>query len=103
MTPDRVALVEVTGEIDLASGHFLDHALEAAGLAGATAIVVDLRATTFMDVRGLRTILVAAEEAYVRGRPIELRGAPPGVNRMLDVLEMSWLFDRADADGRQQN
>lgn len=63
---DRMALVIVEGEIDLANADRLDEALgRAAGPGARRTVVVDLSATDYIDSSGFRTLHRAATRGTV--------------------------------------
>jgi anti-anti-sigma factor len=80
-------VVRVSGEIDIATAPALAEALrarlEAAG-PGAE-LIVDLAAVTFIDARGLATLLEAAETARSRGIVLRTTGRPSCLRRIIAV------------------
>lgn len=82
---DGVAVVRVSGELDIASApRLVSAAAEAAGV-GAGPVRIDLSAVTFMDSSGLRGLLDAEREIAAAGR-VAVLGAPSA--RVTRVLEM---------------
>ena len=63
---DRVAVVIVVGEIDLATAHLLDEAVaRAAGSGARRTVVVDLSETRYLDSSGFRVLHRAAQAGPV--------------------------------------
>ena len=80
-------LVEVEGELDLASARRLERRLQYA-IAVADRVVLDVAALTFVDVAGLRPVLQAADDLRRRGGTLVVVGARGGVRRLVTVLEV---------------
>jgi anti-sigma B factor antagonist len=82
---DATALVQVSGELDLASGPALDAELE--GFAGpdTTLVVVDLRELEFMDSTGLSILVRAHRRLAAEGCELSLVQGPPQVQRLLNL------------------
>jgi anti-anti-sigma factor len=62
---DAVTL-EVEGELDMASGETLKHAVHGVLEQGALRVRIDLAPTTFMDSAGLAALVGAAKEVHDR-------------------------------------
>ena len=54
-------------------------------------IVIDLSATTFMDVSGARVIARVTRRASELGGSVSLAGVGPGARRLLDLVEPAWV------------
>jgi anti-anti-sigma factor len=81
--PDRRRVfVEPHGEIDLDTVDQLRSAVDDVALNGFDAIVIDLRATTFLDSSGLHLLIAQAARTDVR---ITLIDGPELVSRLFDV------------------
>lgn len=80
---DGHAVVAAVGELDFAGAAKLHPILLDAVAFSAT--VLDLRACTFCDSSGLRTILEAARQAEQRGGSFCLAGVGPSVARVLEL------------------
>lgn len=85
---DGWSIVAAEGEIDISSAPTLDDALGAASTAG-EAVAVDLRAVTFMDSSGLRSLLTARRDLDADGRAFVIVTGPGAVRRVLDVAGVS--------------
>jgi anti-anti-sigma factor len=88
---DRVVVIRVRGELDLATSRTLADALEDAA-DGVRDVVVDLADATFVDVYCLRLVLATQEELAARGRTVIVVNAPPVFQRLVDVLEIPDLI-----------
>lgn len=84
-------LVAASGEIDIASAPALDAALAEAADDADGPVAVDLRAVTFMDSSGLRSLLTARRRLAEDGRALGLVCGPGPVRR---VLEVAGVLDR---------
>jgi anti-sigma B factor antagonist len=81
--PDRQRVfVEPHGELDLDTVDQLRAAVDDLALRGFEAIVIDLRATTFLDSSGLHLLIAQAERRDVR---ITLVDGPELVSRLFDL------------------
>ena len=92
---DGLTLVELTGELDLASSPELGSALE--GLSGDDRrVVLDLRGLSFMDSTGLALILRYHQRAKdERFDLIVVRGPEP-VDRVFRVTQTDTLLEMID-------
>jgi anti-anti-sigma factor len=85
--PSRWWAVQLTGELDLATGPDLDTRLERAiAQHPGDGIVLDLSRVTFMDCAGLRPLMRARARL---GRRLCLRATPPRVLRFLTLAEVA--------------
>jgi anti-sigma B factor antagonist len=85
---DRVVL-QLTGELDLASSPILEHSLEEADVAAAPLLVLDLDQLQFVDSTGLRVILMAHESARGRGQDFAITPGSPQVQRLLSITSVA--------------
>jgi anti-sigma B factor antagonist len=96
----RGLVLAVAGELDLATAPKVRERLAAAVDSGATEIVVDLRAVTFMDSIGLAAVLHARRRLRVGGR-LALVVAPDSyVHLVLEIAGMPRalaIFENRDA------
>ena len=86
--PDRVVL-QLAGELDLASSPIFERALEDASLAAAPLLVLDLDGLKFVDSTGLRIILLAHEGARSRGQQFAITPGSPQVQRLLNITSVA--------------
>jgi anti-anti-sigma factor len=85
---DRVVL-QLSGELDLASSQILERALEAGDVASAPLLVLDLDELKFVDSTGLRVILLAQEKARARGQEFAITPGSPQVQRLLSITSVA--------------
>ena len=91
---DGVRLLEVFGELDLATAPRLEHALAEAG----DDVLLDLRGLTFMDSTGVRVLLEAAE----RGGGLRIVPPADGDARVtIDQSGIGPLLPLVHDDGEQ--
>jgi anti-sigma B factor antagonist len=84
-----VAMVAVSGDLDLSTAPELERSLAGVQTDG-RAVVLDLRRVSFMDSSGLRVILAADARARSAGSRLVLVEGPPGVQRVFKLT----LLDR---------
>jgi anti-anti-sigma factor len=77
-----VRVINVRGEIDLASVATLQPAIEAALAAEEGPVVIDLCAATFLDSTGLYALLVFRENLREQARPLAIACWPSGAVAM---------------------
>ncbi|GAA3984588.1 MULTISPECIES: STAS domain-containing protein [Streptomyces] len=76
-------VVEVAGEIDLASAGFLVEHLDAATAGPEPDVLVDLRRVDFFDCSGLRVLCRAETRARQRGGRLRLVSDRPRIHQLL--------------------
>ncbi|MCX4903134.1 STAS domain-containing protein [Streptomyces sp. NBC_00878] len=76
-------VVEVRGEIDMATADALTEHLDAATSAPAPRVLVDLRRVAFIDCSGLRVLCRADRRAKERGGSLRLVSDQPRIHRLL--------------------
>lgn len=101
----RIALV---GEFDLAAMPVAEATLAEATANGYAAIEIDLRALTFLDSSGVRSLMITVDRCRDRGMPLTIIPGPRGVQRvfeitgLVDALPFSSPSDASDApDGAE--
>jgi anti-anti-sigma factor len=82
---DRLILLAVSGELDLASTPVLAEQLERADEQNAGMVVVDLRELDFMDSTGLHLLLKAHTRAQELGRRFVLVRGNKQIERLLSL------------------
>jgi anti-anti-sigma factor len=87
----QTAIIRATGEIDLTVAECLRDALLSAFNAGATALVVDLTATTFLDSAGVTALVRAARRASASEAALRVAVTSPAVLRVLDLVGINQL------------
>jgi anti-sigma B factor antagonist len=95
---DGVRLLEVFGELDLATAPRLCALLDAARAQRVRRLAVDLTGVAFCDSTGLRALLGAASEVRAHGGRFAIVCPPSGnVARLLEVVGASeWMAIHAD-------
>ena len=83
--PDGGSTVRLVGELDATTRPSLERKLF--DLAESEDTVVDLSATTFIDLGSVRMLVACRERARESGHDMEIIKAPPHVDRMLAMLE----------------
>jgi anti-anti-sigma factor len=97
---DQAAVIELTGELDLAGAAALEQELTRLEGESPRAVVLDLREVEFMDSSGLRLIAVASQRAKERGRRLAL---VPGSEQVMRVFEITRMRERLDfVDGPEE-
>jgi anti-anti-sigma factor len=84
---DGVRLVEVFGELDLATAPRLCSALDAARIHRVKRLAIDLTGVDFCDSTGLRALIGASTELRVSGGRLAIACLPEGpVARLFDIV-----------------
>jgi anti-sigma B factor antagonist len=82
-------VVEVTGEIDVASAPILRDRLLALLNRGAESLVVDLRGVTFVDSTGVGSLLRVFHRQSLLGGSVHFVADQPSVLRVLDLMQLT--------------
>ncbi|WP_063786012.1 STAS domain-containing protein [Streptomyces sp. MMG1533] len=88
----RFTVVEVTGEIDLASAGFLVAYLDAATAGPEPDVLVDLRRVDFFDCSGLRVLCRAETRTRQRGGRLRLVSDRPHIHQLLRATGLLGRF-----------
>jgi anti-sigma B factor antagonist len=88
-TIGRMALLAVSGELDLVSSPPFGHAIRQLAELDVELVVVDLRGVDFMDSTGLHLVLQAHTQAQESGRRFALVRGPDQVQRLFDLTGLS--------------
>jgi anti-anti-sigma factor len=97
-----VAVVALSGELDVAGAGLLEHELDRV-LAdhGPSALVLDLSGLDFMDSTGLRLVVLADQRASQEGRRFAVVRGGDDVHRVFEITRMTdrlrFLDSAADA------
>lgn len=75
----------ITGEVDAFSSHTLRHLLRVDDQPG-TDRVLDLQGLTFIEHTGVRALSEYAEQVRAAGGTLTVRGGPPSLHRIADLL-----------------
>lgn len=86
-------LVVARGELDLASAPQLRSALMRATADDPSRLVVDLTGVTFVDSTGIGVIIGTMRRGERRDRDLRIRGASPGVRRILEIAGLTALLE----------
>jgi len=89
-TRDAGVVIELAGELDLATAPVIEEAIADAEAARPPLLVLDLRGLTFMDSTGLRIVLAADAAARREARRLVVVRGPDPVHRVFLVA----LLDR---------
>lgn len=82
------------GELDVAAAPRCEAGLEAAiESSDATVVVVDLSDLTFIDSRGMSSLLDVRRRLEARGRRMQVININPRVARFFEIAGLSELFD----------
>ena len=92
MWSGQTAVVTAAGEIDLTNAEWLRDALLSALNAGASALVVDLTATTFIDSAGVTALVRASRRAGASDAVLRLAVTAPAVLRVLNLVGIDQLI-----------
>jgi anti-sigma B factor antagonist len=93
----ETTLLEVAGEIDIATSSRLRQQLEVLLLSG-RAVTVDMSNVEFIDASGIGVLLDAASQATAAGIEIMLRSPSRRVLRVMELLELDGLLPVEKAD-----
>lgn len=83
--------IVVSGELDLQTAPDLAVAVNAVCRDGTGEIEIDLQGVRFIDSTGVRTLLIAAEEAAVHG--IAMQIVPSATRHVMNVFEVTRVAD----------
>ena len=89
----QVAVVTVTGEIDITNAEGLRDALLSALNAGAAGLIVDLTSTTFLDSAGIAALVRASRRATATDAALRLAVTAPPVLRVLRLVGLDRLIE----------
>ncbi len=84
---DRVIL-ELHGELDMATSPQLDGALHELAQDGPATVVLDLRGVSFLDSTGLKAIFSARNASRERGQQLAVTPGSPQVQRLLSLTRL---------------
>jgi anti-sigma B factor antagonist len=92
--------VHPVGELDLATVPVVDEQLSELEAAGFKALILDLRAVSFLDSTGLRMILRWDLRSRAGSFEFRLIAGPPAVQRLFDLTGTTGRIDFVDAGRR---
>ncbi|HEX6918893.1 MAG TPA: STAS domain-containing protein [Actinomycetes bacterium] len=85
----RHTVVELTGEVDIATAAGLRDCLLALVNRGADSLVVDLRGVTFIDSTGVGTLLRIFHRQSLLGGSVHFLADQPAVLRVFDLMQLT--------------
>ena len=85
MTHGRYTIVNITGDVDFCSSRWLQEHLVRFLPRGGAHLVVDLSRVTFIDCRGLRTLLVTCRKAEERACSMRFSELSSAVQRVAEL------------------
>jgi anti-sigma B factor antagonist len=88
-------LVQVSGEVDIATAPLLRAVLDTVVGRRPTLVEVDLSGTTFLDAHGLSALSAARRRLAGRHARLVLRDPSPVVLRLLELTRMTHAFEIA--------
>lgn len=91
------SVLDVTGEIDIATSPQLRSAVEAAFASGARELCIDLSRTEFMDSTGLHVLTDAARHARTVGCRLEVVCPPGNVRRVIELAGLDGVLPLASS------
>jgi anti-sigma B factor antagonist len=91
------SIVQLAGELELASAAACREALDGILHGGRTDILIDLRGLTFLDSMGLSTLVHAHLVGAERGRRVSFVPGRHSVQRVFEIAEMDARVEWADA------
>jgi anti-sigma B factor antagonist len=91
------SIVQLAGELELASAAACREALDGILDEGRADILIDLRGLTFLDSMGLSTLLHAHLVGAERGRRVSFIRGGHAVQRVFEITEMDARVEWADA------
>lgn len=90
---DGVVVAELRGEIDILTAPALSVRLDALTAPAAPDLVVDLRAVTFLDCRGLAMLCRARNRVLSRGGRLRLVASDGHILRVMRLTRLARVFD----------
>ena len=81
----ELALVSVSGELDLSTSECLEARIEEAGAVGTGAVVVDLSETSFIDSTALSVLVRETKRLEGRGHVLAVVTNDPRTRRVVEV------------------
>jgi anti-sigma B factor antagonist len=93
----EAVVVDVVGELDLASSPILEQELDSSAVSGAPLVIVDLRKLEFMDSTGLSVLVRAHQRAVESGKQFAIVKGPQQVQRLLTLTGVAERLTLADS------
>ncbi len=86
------ALVQVKGEVDVATAPVLEQRLSELVESGVREIILDVAELTFVDTTGLATLVRTAQRLGPAEGRLRLRAPRPNVRKTLEITGLDQLF-----------
>jgi anti-sigma B factor antagonist len=90
---DGVVRLFAHGELDISTVPLLEEWLEAVQHHQPTTILVDFKDLTFMDSTGLRSLLLAHQQATKKGRVLVVLNGSEGVRKVFELTQTHHLLE----------
>ena len=101
---DGVAIMTLSGELDMATVPILVEDLTHVEEDGAETIMLDLREVTFIDSSGLLAFLTARRRAMSNGHRLLITGPSPAARRLLELTATQFLLgERASGSAERSS
>lgn len=88
-----VAVMALSGELDMATAPILRENLARVEDSGAVSIMLDLSEVTFIDSSGLKEFLEARSRAQDNGHRLLMSGASPAAQRLFELTGTRFLLE----------
>lgn len=93
----QAVVLDVSGELDLASSPALERELETSAVTSSPLVIVDLRKLEFMDSTGLSVLVRAHQRAIENGQQFAVVRGPQQVQRLLTLTGVADRLTLADS------
>lgn len=93
----QAVVVDVSGELDLASSPALEQEMESDAVTGAPLVIVDLRRLEFMDSTGLSVLVRAHQRSVESDQRFAVVRGPQQVQRLLSLTGVAERLTVADS------
>lgn len=98
---DHATVLALKGELDLASSHELDEALERVTGWGTELVILDLTELEFMDSTGLQVLINAQRRAEEGGPRLEVITGSRQIRRLLHITRTDRYLTLLDSPGNR--
>ncbi|CAM5399566.1 Anti-sigma factor antagonist OS=Streptomyces tendae OX=1932 GN=F3L20_20070 PE=3 SV=1 [Streptomyces tendae] len=95
-TPGGPYVLEVSGELDHHTAHYLDRAVKDAPF-DESGVVLDLAGLTYCDSTGITVLLTAYQRSQATAAPLSLAGVGPDQMRIFQVVGLDQVFTFHDS------
>ncbi len=90
------AVVQVTGDVDLATSTRLRDALQQAAATSSSVVRVDMTGVTFLDSSGISVLVDAQQQLGQSSSRLVLHGVGDHVKRVLEISGLGTFFELSD-------